>query len=69
MNAISFGEGTERARLRTVDYIKSSEAGFYILGQRLTTAAVVKVMYISCVIVFGMLTKAGSGNESLVALT
>lgn len=60
INAISFGEGTEHARQRTVDYVTSSDAGFFIFGMRLTTAMVVKFVYIWCIVAVGMLTKLAS---------
>lgn len=57
VNALSFGEGTEAARQQTVDYISSSAAGFYVFGMRLTTAMVLKFMYIWCIVVLGMVTR------------
>lgn len=59
INAISFGDGTERARQHTVDYISSSAAGFYIFGVRLTTSMVVKLMYVWCIVAVGLLTRMG----------
>lgn len=61
VNAVSFGPGTERARQHTVDYIASSAAGFYVLDTRLTTAMVVKMTYIWCIVVVAAFTRlAGS---------
>lgn len=62
INAISFGPGTEEARQRTVTYVKHSAAGFYVFGMRLTTATVMKIMYVWCILVLGLLTKLGSAS-------
>lgn len=60
INAVSFGPGTERTRQETVDYVTSSAAGFYVFDMRLTTARVVKLMYIWCLVVMGVLTRLAS---------
>lgn len=57
VNSLCFGEGTERARQHTVDYITSSGAGFYVFGMRLTTTVVAKFVYVWCVVVVGLLTR------------
>jgi len=59
INAICFGEGTEVARQQTVDYIRSSAAGFYVFGMRLTLVMVVKFMYLWCIVVVSMMTRLG----------
>jgi len=64
INAISFGEGMERARQDTVDYITSSAAGFYVFGMRLTTGVIVKFMYFWCIVVVGLLTRMGPSGET-----
>mmetsp|Transcript_123431 Transcript_123431/g.356852 ORF Transcript_123431/g.356852 Transcript_123431/m.356852 type:complete len:692 (+) Transcript_123431:83-2158(+) len=55
VNSMSAGEAMDVLRQRTVDYIESSAAGFYIFGMRLTPAVVVKSAYICCVVVVGLL--------------
>jgi len=60
VNAMSFGDGTEEARQLTVNFISSSGAGFYISTMRLTTATVLKFMYIWCIVVVGWLTRLDS---------
>lgn len=63
INAISFGPDTHYDRQRTVDYVASSAAGFYIFGMRLTTAMVVKIMYVWCIVVGGLFTRLGSSDD------
>lgn len=63
INAINFGDGTERARQHTVDYITSSGAGFFVFGVRLTTAMVAKFVYIWCIVAVGLLTKFASAGR------
>lgn len=58
VNAISCEETVGIERQKTVDYITSSAAGFYILDTRLTTGVVVKLTYTCCVLVVGLLTRA-----------
>lgn len=62
INAISFGPGTERARQHTVEYIKRSDAGFYVFDTRLTTTMVIKFMYAWCIVVVGLLTQLASSG-------
>eukprot|EP00429_Kryptoperidinium_foliaceum_P053767 CAMPEP_0176076082 /NCGR_PEP_ID=MMETSP0120_2-20121206/38031_1 /TAXON_ID=160619 /ORGANISM="Kryptoperidinium foliaceum, Strain CCMP 1326" /LENGTH=160 /DNA_ID=CAMNT_0017409795 /DNA_START=141 /DNA_END=623 /DNA_ORIENTATION=+ len=57
VNAMSFGDGTESARQLVVDFISSSGAGFYISTMRLTSATVLKFMYIWCIVVVGSVTR------------
>lgn len=57
VNAVAFGEEMGIERQRAVDYIASSAAGFYVLGMRLTTAVVVKLVYVCVVVVAGLVTK------------
>jgi len=63
VNAISFGEGSDRARQHTVDYIASSAAGFYVFDTRLTSAMVVKTIYVLCIVVVGVLTRIASTDS------
>lgn len=60
VNALSFGDGTERDRQHIVDYITSSAAGFYVFGMRLTSAMIAKFLYLWCIVVVGLLTNLGS---------
>jgi len=60
VNAMSFGDGSEAARQLTVDFISSSGAGFYVSTMRLTTATVLKFMYVWCIVVVGLLTRLDS---------
>lgn len=55
VNSMTFGMGTERTRQQIVDYITSSAAGFYVFGVRLSTAMVMKLMYVWCIVVLGLL--------------
>jgi len=57
INAISFGDGTDRLRQHTVDYIASSAAGFYVLDTRLTMSMAVKMTYVWCMVVVGAFTQ------------
>jgi len=59
INAMAFGEGTEALRQQTVDYIRSSDAGFYIFGARLTSTMILKFMYIWCIAIIGILKRLG----------
>lgn len=61
VNAISFGEGTERERQHIVEYITNSAAGFYVFGMRLVTSAVAKFVYVWCLVVMGLFTRMSSG--------
>lgn len=54
VNSLGFGAGIDHVRQQTVDYITSSAAGFYVFGIRLTTALVLKIIYIWCVLVIGL---------------
>lgn len=67
VNAIFCGKAMDVGRQRAVDYITSSAAGFYILDMRLTAAVVVKLMYVCCVVVVGMLTRLASGGDEAYA--
>mmetsp|Transcript_69441 Transcript_69441/g.201547 ORF Transcript_69441/g.201547 Transcript_69441/m.201547 type:complete len:626 (+) Transcript_69441:121-1998(+) len=60
INAVPFGQGTVEERQFTVDYVASSGAGFYIFDTRLTAAMVIKVTYVWCLVVVGVLTWAAS---------
>lgn len=64
INAISFGDGTDRVRQFTVDYITSSAAGFYVFGMRLTSAMVAKLIYGWCIVAFGLLSRSLAGGGS-----
>jgi len=46
----------QRVRQYAVQYIINSAAGFYVFDVRLTTAMVLRVMYVSGALVFGLVT-------------
>jgi len=56
INSLSFGQGTDRDRQHTVDYIVSSGAGFYVCDVQLNMAMAFKFMYGWSVIGFGLIT-------------
>lgn len=68
VNAVSFGSGTDRARQRTVDYITSSAAGFYIFGLRLTMGMVLKLMYVWCIVAFYVMPRVMPGGGTGIDL-
>jgi len=62
INTLSFGQGTDRDRQHTVDYIVSSAAGFYVCDVRLNMAMAFKFMYGWSVIAFGLMTNVFANN-------
>lgn len=45
-----------------MDYVTSSAAGFYVVDMRLTTVRVVKLMYVWCLVVTGVLTQLAASR-------
>uniref|UniRef100_A0A7S1WD34 Uncharacterized protein n=1 Tax=Alexandrium catenella TaxID=2925 RepID=A0A7S1WD34_ALECA len=57
VNSISVGKIIDHDRMYCVQHIAHSQAGFYIFELRLTSAAIVKTIYIACAMAFGFATQ------------
>jgi len=64
INSLSFGLDVDPARHYIVEYVTYSGAGFYIDGVRITRAMALKIIYVSCILIFSVAVKVVSGDNS-----
>jgi len=63
INSLSFGGAeVDQRRHYLVQYINYSAAGFYVKDVRLTSAMAIKLVYVSGIVAFGVLTKVASAG-------
>eukprot|EP00445_Apocalathium_hangoei_P002398 CAMPEP_0203851334 /NCGR_PEP_ID=MMETSP0359-20131031/7294_1 /ASSEMBLY_ACC=CAM_ASM_000338 /TAXON_ID=268821 /ORGANISM="Scrippsiella Hangoei, Strain SHTV-5" /LENGTH=210 /DNA_ID=CAMNT_0050767347 /DNA_START=4 /DNA_END=636 /DNA_ORIENTATION=+ len=62
INSFSFGDGNDREQQHLVQFIVSSEAGFYISNVRVNMGMVFKFMYMWSVVLFAIVGKGLSTN-------
>lgn len=60
VNSLNLGTDLDRDRLYVVEYIAHSQAGFYIFEVRLTSATVLKIFYLNCVVALALATRVAS---------
>lgn len=61
VNSLCFGVNTEQRRHLLVEFVRRSDAGFYVFDVRLTTGMALRFMYMWSIIAFGLATNVFAG--------